>query len=160
MSRRRQTLSFAILLIVIVWAILPWLIPAYSQNLTMTVRFLNNKTPSYEVSLKNAAPWPIELTDAQWFVEHNSRYSFWVPSEAPRQELWLLPYQSHTFQFAIYNECHKGPQYYNGPLTVQLRATIHVIGATSQISFPGAYNSTFPVVPSSKSTALMPELNC
>jgi hypothetical protein len=129
-------------LIIILWAILPWLMPAYSHNLVLTVRFIKSDNPTYEINLRNPTPWPVKLLEAQWFVEHHGRYRIWVTSEPPRRELWLLPFQSHSFQFTIYNEYDNGRQYYSGPLTVDLRATLNVIGAVSQVSLITSYNVT------------------
>jgi hypothetical protein len=159
MRQKRQIIAYSVLLIVMVWAVLPWLIPAYSHNLVMTVGFLNGRNPTYEINLRNLTPWPVRLMGAQWFVIHSERYSYWNPSEAPRQEFWLLPFQSHSFQFTIYNECYNGRQYYNGSVTVQLRADINAIGATSQVVSQTFYNSTSPFA-SSRATDPIHELNC
>ncbi len=159
MNRKIQVIASTILLIILAWAVLPWLVPAYNHNLTMTVQFLNSKEPAYDVSLRNVTPWPVMLTRAQWLVTHDARYSFWITSEAPKQEFWLLPYQSHAFQFTIYNECPDGREYFNGSLKVELQATIHVIGFTSPIQISTPYNSTF-TVPSTRVSSGISGGNC
>lgn len=142
MRRKSRIIAYALLLIILAWIVLPWLVPAYNHHLMMTVQLLNTKGPAYEVRLRNMAPWPVTLSEAQWLVTHNARYSFWVPSEAPEQKFWLLPYQSHAFQFTIFNECPTGREYFNGSLRVELRATVHVIGSTSQVRILSLYNGT------------------
>jgi len=159
MKRKSQIIASAILLIILLWAIIPWLVPAYNHDLMMTVQLLNSKDPAYEVRLRNLTPWPVILTEAQWLVTHNARYSFWVTSEAPKQDFWLLPYQSHVFQFTIYNDCPTEREYFNGSLSVELHATIHVIGSTSQIRISTPYNSTL-TVPSTRIVSGISGGNC
>lgn len=93
--------------------------------------------------MENAAPWPVTLVDAQWRVTHYGLYNYWVPSEAPIQNLTLLPFQSHSFQFTIYRASATSvSEYFNGTLTVFLNATITVFGVTQPFHFTAYYNAT------------------
>lgn len=142
MGRRRKN-AYAVILLFVAWVALPWVAPNYSHNFVMSVQLLPSQIPTYEVQLLNAAPWPVTLTDASWLVTQNGLYNYWAPSEAPKQELSLLPLQSHTFQFTIYNATDSTPtQYYNGSVIVQLRATAQVLGTSSSIRIQSTYNST------------------
>jgi hypothetical protein len=142
MDKRRKT-AYAVILLFVAWVAFPWIGPNYSHNLVMSVQLLPSQVPTYEVQLLNAAPWPVTLTDATWLVTQNGLYNYWGPSEPPKQELFLLPLQSHTFQFTVYNATDSTPtQYYDGPLIVQLRATAQVLGASSPIRIQSTYNST------------------
>ena len=143
MAGKKEAVVYAVILLFVAWAIFPWIVPSYSHNLVMSVQLLPRKVPAYEVRLLDLTPWPVTLTDARWMVTHNGLYNYWVPSEAPGQTLALLPLQSHTFQFIIYNETDTTiTKYYNGSLVVELRATVQVLGTSSQIRIQSWYNST------------------
>jgi hypothetical protein len=142
-KRKAVSCAIALFLILIMYAIPPLIAPAYDHNLLLTVRFSTGSVPTYGVLLQNLAIWPVTLTDAKWWVTHFGIYNSWAPSEAPIQNLTLLPYQSHSFQFTIYNATTMVPvEYFNGTLTVDLTATIDVFGAESQIHIVGVYNAT------------------
>jgi hypothetical protein len=144
MNRKRKAVACAVILLFLAWIIFPWVVPSYSHNLVMSVQLLPGKVPTYEVQLLDLTPWPATLTDAQWLVTHGGLYNYWVPSEPPKQVLLLLPLQSHAFQFTIYNgTATTVSNYYNGPLVVELRATIQVLGTSSPIRIQSGYNSTF-----------------
>lgn len=145
MNKKLRLPAIAIILMIAVWTITPWFVP--SHYIVINIQLLKSRMPTYEVRLRNISPWPIILTEAHWYVTHASRYSFWAPSEAPKQDILLLPYQSHDFQFVIYNQCPTGHEYYNGSLKIELTAVIHVIGSTSQIDFTAGSNSTSNVPP-------------
>jgi len=139
----RRKIVYTVILLCAAWAVFPWIAPSYSHNLVMSVQLLPTHVPTYQVQLLDFNPWPVRLTDATWVVTQNGLYNYWVPSGAPKQELFLLPFQSNTFQFTIYNATDSTPtQYYNGPLIVEVRATVQVLGASSQIRIQSAYNST------------------
>jgi len=141
--RKGRKITYTVILLLVAWVTFPRVAPSYSHNLVMSVQLLPSQIPTYEVQLLNAAPWPVTLTDATWLVTQNGLYNYWAPSEPPKQELSLLPLQSHMFQFTIYNATDSTPtQYYNGTLIVQLRATAQVLGASSPILIQSAYNST------------------
>ena len=141
--KRKREFAYAVLLLLIAYAIFPWIAPAYNHNLVLSVRLSTGSVPTYDVLLQSQALWPVTLTNAQWLVTHFGIYNSWTPSEAPIQNLTLLPYQSHSFQFTIYNETTATTgEYFNGTLNVELRATIDVLGAVSQIHVIATYNAT------------------
>jgi hypothetical protein len=126
-----------------VWIILPWIAPAYTHNLVLSVKLSTDSHPTYEVQLQNLAPWPVSMSDAQWRVTHNGIYNYWVTSEAPIQAIVLLPLQAHSFNFTIYRGTATiVDKYYNGTLTIELLATVNVIGASSPIHIISLYNAT------------------
>jgi len=131
------------LVLLLAYTIFPWIAPGYNHNLVLSIRLSAGSVPTYDVLLQNLAIWPVTLTDAQWRVTHFGLYNYWVPSEAPVQNLTLLPYQSHSFQFKIYQgTATSAGEYFNGTLTVDLNATIDVLGAFSQVHVISAYNAT------------------
>jgi hypothetical protein len=145
MKATRRVASFAIVLILILvlYAVFPWIAPTYNHNLVLSVRLSTGPVPTYDVVLQSLALWPVTLTGATWWVTNFGIYKYWAPSEAPIQNLTLLPYQSHSFQFTIYNQTTTEPiEYFNGTLTVDLTATIHVLGAASHVHVTGIYNAT------------------
>ena len=144
MARRRQAVAFAVILLSIAWVIFPWVVPSYTHNLVMSVLFTPSEVPTYEVRLLDATLWPVAITYASWIVAQNGIYNYWVPSKPPVENLTLLPFQSYTFQFIIYNETDTTiTKYYNGSLVVQLRATVQVLGSPpSPIRIQSWYNST------------------
>lgn len=143
MRWKRGAAACAVILAFILYAFFPWIAPAYNHNLMLSVRLSAGPVPTYDVLLQNLALWPVTLTDAQWRVAHFGLYYYWVPSEAPIQNLTLLPYQSHSFQFTIYNGTTTTvDEYFNGTLTVDLNATINVFGAVSQFHVIALYNAT------------------
>lgn len=141
MNRKRKVIAYAVMLLFVLWAIFPWIVPAYNHNLVLSVKLLTGDVPTYEVRLQNLAPWPTTLTDAHWMVRHNRIYEYWVPSEPPRQVLVLLPLQSHAFKFVIYNEATDTMrrEYYHGALALELSATIHILGASSPFRVLASY---------------------
>jgi len=139
----KRGLTYAVLLLLIAYAIFPWIAPAYNHNLVLSVRLSTGSVPTYDVLLQSRALWPVTLTNAKWLVTHFGIYNSWTPSEAPIQNLTLLPYQSHSFQFTIYNATTAtAGEYFNGTLNVELRATINVLGAVSQVHVIATYNAT------------------
>ena len=143
MKARGKFVAWALVLFLIGYTIFPWIVPGYTRNLVLSVRFSAGPVPTYDVLLQNLAIWPVTLTDAQWRVTHFGLYNYWVPSEAPIQNLTLLPYQSHSFQFTIYiGTATSVDQYFNGTLTVDLNATTNVLGAFSQVHVISVYNAT------------------
>jgi len=143
MDRKGKAVVIILVLFLVAYTIFPWIGPGYTHNLVLTVRFSAGIVPTYDVLLQNMAIWPVTLTDAQWRVTHSGLFNYWVPSEAPIQNLTLLPYQSHSFQFKIYQgTATTVDQYFNGTLTVNLNATISVLGAPSQVHVVSAYNAT------------------
>lgn len=132
--KRNRGIMCAVLLLLVVYVIFPWVAPTYNHHVVLSVRLSAGSVPIYDVLLQNQAPWPVTLTDAQWLVTHFGIYNSWAPSEAPIQNLTLLPYQSHSFQFTISNESTgTSSQYFNGTLSVELRSTIVVLGSVSQV---------------------------
>ena len=145
MNSERKFIAYVIILVLVLWAIFPWIAPAYNHNFVLSVQLLTAKVPTYEVYLQNLAPWPTTLTDAQWLVAHRGFFEYWVPLEAPKQVLVLLPFQSYAFQFVIYNEHDaNGREYYNGALVLELRATINVLGVSSPIRLLTPYSEMVP----------------
>ena len=144
MKEKREVVSCTVVLFLIVYTVFPWIAPAYNHNLVLSVRLsASSRNPTYDVLLQNLAIWPVTLTDAQWLVAHFGQYNYWVPSEAPVQNLTLLPYQSHSFQFTIYNgTATTVREYFNGTLTVDLYATISVFGEVSQAHITATCNVT------------------
>ena len=145
MKGKRRAIAYTIVLFLIAYAVFPWVAPAYNHNLALSIRFSTGSAPTYDVLLQNLALWPVTLTDAQWRVTHFGLYNYWVPSEAPIQNLTLLPYQSHSFHFTIYRgTATTVGEYFNGTLTVDLSATISVFGAVSQVHVQALYSDTSP----------------
>jgi len=142
MKRVGKAVALVLVLLLVVYTIFPWIAPGYSHYLVLSIRFSAGTAPTYDVILQNMAIWPVTLTDAQWRVTHFGLYNYWVPSEAPIQNLTLLPYQSHSFQFTIYSgTATTVDRYFNGTLTVDLNATINVLGAPSQAHVVSVYNA-------------------
>jgi len=138
----KRNLKYVAFLFLIVYAIFPWVAPAYN-HLVLSVRFAAGSVPTYDVLLQNQGLWPVTFTYAQWLVTHGGIYNYWSPSEAPIQDFTLLPSGSHSFQFTIYNATSTMTrEYFNGTLTVELRATIDVFGAVSHVRVTAAYNAT------------------
>ena len=143
MNGKQRGILYVAILLLVAYTVLPWIAPAYNHNLVLSVKRATGTVPTYDVLLQNIAPWPVTLTDAQWRVTHFGLYNYWVPSEAPIQNLTLLPYQSHSFQFKIYEgTATTVGEYFNGTLTVDLNATIIVLGAFSQVHVIAVYNAT------------------
>jgi hypothetical protein len=137
----KRGFAYAILVVLVVYAVFPWIAPAYNHHLGLSVGLSAGSVPTYDVLLQNQAPWPLTLTNAQWLVTHSGIYNSWTTSEAPIQNLTLLPYQTHSFQFTISNETTAtASQYFNGTLNVELRATIDVLGAASQVHVIATYS--------------------
>ena len=130
----KRNFTYVAILFLIVYAIFPWVAPAYNHNLVLSVRLAAGSVPTYDVLLQNEGLWPVTLIYARWLVTHGGIYNYWSPSEAPIENFTLLPSQSHSFQFTIYNATTAATrEYFNGTLTVELRATIDVFGAVSQV---------------------------
>ena len=143
MKGKRRAVGYAIALLLVAYVVFPWIAPAYSHNLVLSIKFSNGTHPTYEVLLQNMAPWPVTMMDAQWRVTHFGLYNYWVPSEAPRQNLTLLPFQSHSFQFTIYRgTATTVDEYFNGTLIVDLNSTVNVLGVSSQVHVVALYNVT------------------
>jgi len=143
MKMKAKAVAYLIVLLLVAYVVFPWVAPAYNHKLALTIRFSAGSVPTYNVLLQNLALWPVSLTDAKWMVTHFGLYNYWVPSEAPVQNLTLLPYQSHSFQFTIYRGTATAiGEYFNGTLTVDLSATISVFGAVSQVHVQAFYNDT------------------
>ena len=143
MISRPRIFACFVILFLIIYVVLPWVVPVYNHNLVLSITRSAGNVPTYDVLLENAAPWPVTLVDAQWRVTHYGLYNYWVPSEAPIQNLTLLPFQSHSFQFTIYRgSATSVSEYFNGTLTVFLNATITVFGATQPFHFTAYYNAT------------------
>jgi len=142
MKGKWSAVAYAIPLLLIAYAVFPWIAPAYNHNLVLSIKFSTGSPPTYNVLLQNLAPWPVTMTGAEWLVTQNGIYNYWVPSEPPIQNLTLLPFQSHSFQFAIYNGTATAvDEYFNGTLTVDLKSTISVFGASSQVHIIAVYNA-------------------
>jgi hypothetical protein len=141
--KRKREFTCVVVLFLIGYAVFPWIAPAYNHNLVLSVRLATGSVPTYDVLLQNQALWPVTLTNAQWLVTHFGIYNVWTPSEAPIQNFTLLPSQPHSFQFTIYNATTTTTgAYFNGTLTIELRATIDVLGAVSQVRIVASYNAT------------------
>jgi len=142
-GKGKAAAACALVLFLVAYTIFPWIAPGYNHNLVLSIRLSAGSAPTYDILLQNLAIWPVTLTDAQWRVTHFGLYNYWVPSEAPIQNLTLLPYQSHSFQFKIYEgTATTVGEYFNGTLTVDLNATIIVLGAFSQVHVIAVYNAT------------------
>ena len=142
-KKGKRRITYPVLLLLVAYIIFPWIAPAYNHNLVLSVRLSAGSVPTYDVLLQNRAPWPVTLTNAQWVVTHFGIYNSWIPSEAPIQNLTLLPYQSHSFQFTISNATTAtAGEYFNGTLNVELRSTTDVLGAVSQVNVIATYNAT------------------
>jgi len=143
MNGKQRGILYVAILLLVAYTVLPWIAPAYNHNLVLSVKRATGTVPTYDVLLQNIAPWPVTLTDAQWRVTHFGLYNYWVPSEAPIQNLTLLPSQVHSFQFTIYRgTATTVGEYFNGTLIVDLSATINVFGAFSQVHIIATYNAT------------------
>ena len=143
MKGKWRAVAYALALLLTAYAVFPWIAPPYNHNLVLSIKFSTGTAPTYDLLLQNLAPWPVTLTDAQWRVTHFGLYNYWVPSEAPIQNLTLLPCQSHSFQFTIYRgTATTVGEYFNGTLVVDLNATVNVIGAFSQVHVIAVYNTT------------------
>lgn len=139
----KRAIGYVLLFIFLAYAVAPWVVPSTSRNPTLTVQLLPSKVPTYEVSLTNPTPWPMALNRAVWLVTNQGIYMYWDTSESPAQSLALLPLQTHTFQFTIFNATStEAKNYYSGPVLVELHATAQMLWTPSTLRIQSWSNST------------------